>query len=258
MTEMAPRKQPLEPGGMLNRVIRIVGGPGVVRAVVEDDFHHFRVILRHEGGKVVSVSSESPRAPYSLCPAAGIRLRLMEGMPLTDDPTATSRLIDAREQCTHQFDLAALALAAAARGTEERRYDLSVTDERNGRQHAVLNRDGTKVLEWDIADYAVVSPPPFAGRSLGSGFTAWVASALEPQAAEDALVLRRGVFISDGRGMSQWLDGLDHASLTGGCWVQQPAQYRQAKRNRGSTLDFAHRPEELTCSDEEWLAMPPA
>lgn len=248
-----PPERSLNMGGALNRVVRIVGHDREVRAVVEDDFHHFRVALSHDGHKVTRISSESPRSPYSLCPAAGLRLQLLVGTALTDDPTATARLLDARQQCTHQFDLAGLALAAAARGTKELRYDLAVSDAVHGKQHAVLHRNGVQVLDWDVADYAIVAPPAFAGRGLGAGFTTWVAQALENQAAEDALVLRRGVFISDGRGLADWLDGLDHAPATGGCWVQQPEQNEQAKRHRGSTLDFAGRTDELTRDDNAWL-----
>jgi hypothetical protein len=236
----------------LNRVIRIAGSPGMVRATLEDDFHHFRVILRHDGERVTDVAADSPRAPFSLCPAAGLRLCEIVGTSLTDDMTAIFRVANARDQCTHQFDLAALALAAAARSTVTRRYRAIVHDPRAGHdRHALLRRDGEPVLDWVLDGYAIVSPPPFAGRSLGAGFTAWAARDLDTETAEAALVLRRAVFISAGRGLA---DDFVSAPPTGGCWVQQPERAPDALRVKGSTRDFTGRVDKLTHSDEGWLA----
>lgn len=239
----------------LNRVIRIAGRPGVVRATLEDDFHHFRVVLRHAEGRVTAVEADSPRSPYSLCPVAGLELRRIVGMVLSEDMTAVFRVADAREQCTHQIDLAALAVTAAARGTTRRRYDIVVYDRRPGEdRHALLSRDGAPLLDWTLDGYAIAAPEPYAGHQLGTGFTSWVAEALDPEAAEAALVLRRGVFISGGRGMAKQLDGYASAPVTSGCWVQQPARAPLAMRQKGSTQDFTGRAASLTQADEAWLA----
>jgi hypothetical protein len=55
----------------LHGVIRLAGRQGEMRAALEDDFHHFRVVLCHDGSYVLAVSSEGLRVPYSLCPAPG-------------------------------------------------------------------------------------------------------------------------------------------------------------------------------------------
>ncbi len=244
------------PPPALNRVIRLLGRPGVVRAVLEDDFHHFRVVLHHDAGGVQAVEADSPRFPYSLCPAAGLRLRELIGMPLTTDMTAVFRVANARDQCTHQIDLAALAVTAAARGTAQRRYDIIVHDRREGEdRHALLKRDGVPLLDWVLDGYAITAPAPYAGHGLGSGFTSWVAQAFEPEEAEAALVLRRGVFISGGRGMAAKLDSHSSAPISGGCWVQQPERAIHAVRQKGSTLDFTGRAEILTRADDDWLAV---
>lgn len=238
----------------LNRVIRIAARPGVVRATLEDDFHHFRVTLRHENGLVTGIEAESPRFPYSLCPVAGLRLRDVIGMELTADMTAVFRVADARDQCTHQIDLAALAVTAAARGTNRRRYEIVVEDRREGEpRHALLWRDGVAMLDWTLDGYAIAAPEPFAGRGLGGGFTSWVAQALVAEDAEAALVLRRGVFISGGRGMAERLDAMASAPTTGGCWVQQSDRAPFATRQKGSTQDFTGRAELLTREDDAWL-----
>ena len=244
-------------GRGLNRVIRIVGGPGRIRVALEDDFHHFRLDLRHDGAHVTAIATEGLRTPYTLCAVAGHRLDEIRGMALSVDMTATFRLADARQQCTHQFDLAGLAVAAAARGTSARRYDIFVEDEAPGAdRHAILSRDGVVALDWTLdGDYAVAAPAPYAGRALGSGFTAWVAETLSPEEAEAALVLRRGVFIAGGRAIAAQIDDtLPFAPATRGCWVQQPTQASRAARISGSTFDFGERALLLTRDDDAWLS----
>lgn len=221
---------------------------------MEDDFHHFRVEIAHEGGFVISVDAQSPRSPYSLCPAAGAQLRKLVGLPLSDRTSDVFDRVDARLQCTHQFDLAALAIAAAARRTALRRYDARVSDPLNGLQRAVLLRDGRTVLAWETEARHIVHPAPWAGLALGTGFTAWTTTALDAELAEAALVLRRAVFISSGRGKIALLDALDHAPARGGCWVEQPERAAAAKRKHGSTIDFADAVGRLTRSDDRWLA----
>ena len=241
--------------GTLHRVIRLAGRPGEVRVTVEDDFHHFRVRLHHDGTCVTAVGAEGLRSPYTLCPAAGGELVALVGMPLSTDPTAALRVADARQQCTHQIDIAALAVAAAARGTLTRRYDIAVPDAMFGvERHARLKRDGVELLDWVLDGYAIAAPLPFAGLGLGTGFTDWVANRLDDEAAEAALVLRRGVFVAGGRPKKEWLDSLVHSPASGGCWVQQPAQHERALRIRGSSLDFTGRAELLAGEDGRWLA----
>jgi len=240
-------------GGSMNRVIRLAARAGEVRATVEDDFHHFRVVVQHDGHRVLKAFSDARRSPYTLCPAAGGRLAALVGQSLTTDLTALTGEIDARNQCTHQFDLACLAVAIAARGASQRRYHAIVHDSRGSDTLATLDRDDERVLEWEMDGDTILSPSPFSGRSIGTGFTGFVARELNHEEAEAALVLRRAAFITSGRGISDWVDSLPHAMITGGCWVQQPEQHRDALRNKGSTLDFTGRVNELTKDDDAWL-----
>jgi Protein of unknown function (DUF2889) len=239
---------------VLNRVIRIAASKHVVRVALEDDFHHFRVALHHDGHSVTAIESEGLRTPWSLCPAAGKELRALIGAPIVDGITSTVGWTDARNQCTHQFDMAALAIAAAARGNVSRRYDVAVDDPRLADRHARLARDGVPLLDWTLDDQRIVAPAPFTERTIGSGFTAWAAATFDPDGAEAALVLRRGVFISRGRPFSQELDAMRHAHSSAGCWVTQPGRAPQAVRNVGSQLDFDGRRDALTRADDAWLA----
>ena len=101
----------------LNRVIRMAARAGLARASLEDDVHHFRIEVVHDGSRVTAVNSQSLRNPFTLCPAAGARLTELNGQSLTVCISDIFAATDARQQCTHQLDLAAFAIAAAARET---------------------------------------------------------------------------------------------------------------------------------------------
>ncbi|MGE0741176.1 MAG: hypothetical protein AB7O98_07520 [Hyphomonadaceae bacterium] len=244
-------------GGSLNRVVRTATRAGQARAVVEDDFHHFRVSLDHDGERITRIDAEPLRFPFSLCAAAGGELGKLIGAPLSRLAADIFRYTEPRLQCTHQFDLAALAMAAAARG-HGRSYRVEAPDPVEGRMRAAVWRDGELVFAWDVAGYSVEGPAPFAGLGLGQGFTDWVTRNLSEDEAEAALVLRRGVFISRGRRIIEELDRSPHAPARGGCWVQQPGRAEQALREYGSPRDFTGRSDELTLSDEDWLRFAPS
>jgi hypothetical protein len=242
--------------GGLHRVIALAAHPGGVRAALEDDFHHFRVTLRHDGARVTGVDYESPRHPFSLCPGAGARLAELIGLELAAGLTPVFARTDARQQCTHQFDLAALAVATAARGAS-RRYHAWVPDGVAGRTEPQLWRDGERVLRWSVESERVVSAGPCAGISLRQGFTDWAAGALPSEEREAAIVLRRAVMISHGRRIVARLDALPHAWPAGGCWVMQPERHREAARCVGSARDFSERASALLAEEGAWLDGPP-
>ena len=102
--------------GVLRRRIDIASRTGEVRAVVEDNFHHFQVTVHHHEEVVTDVIGRALRNPWTRCPLAADRLQLLIGMPLSPAATAVIERTDPRMQCTHMFDLAGLAIAAAARG----------------------------------------------------------------------------------------------------------------------------------------------
>ncbi len=224
-----------------------------MRAAVEDDFHHFRVEVRCSDGRVEQVGGDAPRHPYTLCKSATAELARLVGMPLSETAHAVTRFTDATEQCTHLLDLAGLAIAAAARGTGRLQYDIVVPQRpHHGRTHPLLWRDGTLVLEWDVADTVIEAPAPYAGIDLRHGMAKWALSTLSSQDAEAALVLRRATVISVGRIKN--LDAQVHAAPNGSCFAQQPRRAEQALRVVGSTLDFSASAKPLCAADAGWLA----
>ncbi|CAG9166000.1 hypothetical protein LMG23994_00874 [Cupriavidus pinatubonensis] len=241
---------------MFRRRIIVSSKPGtaqpLVRAALEDDFHHFRVEVHGMDGYVAHIAGCALRQPYTLCNAAGARLEALLGMPLSSIAHEVTRVADASEQCTHLFELAGLAIAAAARGIARRQYDIEVPMRVTGRTVPRLARDGVDVLAWTVQDTVIAAPAPYAGVDLNRGMARWALSTLPFEEAEAALVLRRCTGISRGRGKP--LDAQIHASPSGHCYSQQPVRAMQALRVVGSTWDFADTPEALCADDLAWLA----
>jgi Protein of unknown function (DUF2889) len=235
------------------RILVRTAAPGEVVSDLEDDFHHFRVTLRHDGSVVESVEAESIRWPWSTCPAAAVPLRALAGAPLSTRWTHAARWTNPAFNCTHQFDAAAHAITHAARGGDVRQYDVEVAALlARGDQHA-CNRlwvDGRLMLQWTMrpAREPIDLPAELAGAPWRGGFLRWADEHLEPEAAEQACVLRRASDIGMGRGMP--LDDIPDASqlpasMRGVCHSLQPEVAPVAFRNVGSIRDFAATPERL-------------
>ncbi|RON24998.1 hypothetical protein BK660_04850 [Pseudomonas brassicacearum] len=226
-------------------------GTGEVRAALEDDFHHFRVWVRHHQGEVFAIGGEALRYPYSMCPQACGQLQQLLGMKLDRVAHSVTRQTDASHQCTHLFDLAGLAIAAAARGTHLRRYEINIGQRVAHRTRATLIRDGNVDLTWEVNGTMIEGPFPYSGINLREGMARWALNTLNEEAAEAALLLRRCTLISMGRAYN--LDEQIHAANTGLCYSQQPERAEQALRIKGSTLDFSHEQLKLCAQDQEWL-----
>jgi hypothetical protein len=225
---------------------------GQARAVLEDDFHHFRVTIEHDAEQLTQILGGAVRNPYTLCVSAADQLQQLVGMRLDRVASAVTRATEPTEQCTHLLDLAGLAIAAAASQRARRQYDIEVPDRVEGATSVRLQRDGAALLAWQVRDAVIEGPPPFAGVSLHQGLARWALENLSPDDAEAAIVLRRCTTISLGRHKN--LDTLAHAMPTGRCYVQQPSRAPLALRVVGSTWDFSRRAAVLCADDADWLA----
>jgi hypothetical protein len=244
------------------RILVRATAPDTVMADLEDDFHHFRVTLRHDGAVVSSVDAESIRWPWSTCPGAAERLRALAGAPLTRRWTHAARWTNPALNCTHQFDAAAHAITHAARVrdgmSEVRQYDVEIAALLARGEEQALNRlwvDGTLALQWHMqpAREPLDLPPALAGAPWRGGFLRWADEHLDPDAAERACALRRACDIGMGRGMP--LDDIPVASqlpgsMRGVCHSLQPDVAPVAFRNVGSIRDFSENPERLARADE--------
>jgi hypothetical protein len=245
---------PLDPAygsGCYRRLIRLrTLDAGCVDAALEDDPHAFTLVLEHDGALVTAVHAHAERFPLTTCPGAVEPLRALAGAPLSTATLELKRHADPRHNCTHLFDLAALALAHAARGVAaERRYAITIPDARDGHTAAKLDRDGSCVLRWEIAHGCISAPAPFAGQRVLGGFSRWATAALEGDMLEHALLLARGYFVAlsrlydmDGAGHGR---AVDHAMPSSACYSYGPGVVEQAWRVRGSRRDFSATAEQL-------------
>ncbi len=252
MTPSAPVVATGRPDGSYRRRIRTRAlDPTAVEAALEDDFHCFTVVVEHDARAVTGLTASAGRWPWSTCPAAGAQLELLVGMELSTRCTSVAAVTDPRWQCTHQFDLAGLAVAHAARGeAAPRQYDVEVPPATaEGTRVPRLWRDGQLLLAWTIASgTALTAPPPYTEAPWRGGFIKWADQTFEPDGAEAAIVLRRACDIGMGRGMD--LEGYRSADeladlMTGVCYTMQPEVMPGARREIGSIRDFADHPEAL-------------
>ncbi len=249
MSETRPTPETLPYGeGIYHRRIRLSSGAGFVTGELEDDFHHFRVRLAHDGEKLVQAEGEALRYPWTTCSDATMPLQGLRGLRLAARVTAPSREHDPRAHCTHLFDLASLAFTHAAADRDTRLYEIQIPDRIENRTCPTLRRDGVEILSWTIKGRRIIDPPPFAGRSLVKDFVRWADAELDPDLAEAAIVLRRACSISLGRlfPLDKIPNANDLASRTlGACYTFSPGVIEEGKRMLGTTFEFTHTPERL-------------
>lgn len=257
---VAPTVRLGDPSGSYRRALLVVTrAPGVVVADMEDDFHRFRVVLEHDGSRVTAVQGEGLRTPWTTCGDAGVALAPLVGAALGADPLAAAEHADPKANCTHMFDIAALAFNHAAAGRDRRRYDVELPPFVEGQCHPRLWRDGQLLLEWtlgrgDDGRRQIIDPPPYSEPPFLGGFMRWAAATFDPDTAEAAIVLRRACDIGMGRQMD--LDAIpvamelsDH--MLGVCYTMQPGQVEVSRRNVGQIRDFTTVPEALLADVED-------
>jgi len=226
------------PPGPYQRRTQLIAQAGSVRARLEDNVHDFEVAVIHDGRKVLSVDGLVRRYPWTTCPFAVDRLRMLVGLDL-----AAPASVDQTEQCTHMLDLAKLAIAHAHR-TGDRLYDVRVVPDASADAcHAVLYRDGRKLLDWRVVGRQVVAGVPFEGH-LVNGRAEWPPEVLDqPELREAALILRRSLLVYRGRPKAP--DRAHRASdlkhMSGACFSFQPSRSALAVRPAGF-MDFATAP----------------
>ena len=220
-------------GSFRRRHLLVAVDDFTVAAGVEDEMHHFELTVRHDGSVVTAVGGTPVRWPWSPCYDSPNALAALVGLPLTATPADIAAWTDAREQCTHQFDLATLAISHAARhvagGANRRDYVTEVPDWNEAPFTARLWRDGDLILDWTC------------GAPLKQRFFAWCANNLDSDTAEAAQMLRRAVWLSPARKVD--LEDMDDATESGLalaiCYTSQAERMPVAIRSRNSLRDFS-------------------
>lgn len=221
---------------------------GILIGELEDDFHHFRATLTHDGREVTGVRGEAIRIPWTTCAGAAESLQALRGAPLLPSAADVARHADPRTQCTHLYDAAVLAIANAVRGNTRRIYDATIPDRIDGRARVTLARDGEPILEWQVDGMQILEPAPYTGQGMLAGFVRWCYASLDIDDAEAAQVLRRAVFIGLGRHYD--FDRIPRASgfagVAGICHTFDGERVEGAERVAGTVRDLRDTdPEEL-------------
>ena len=219
------------------RRFRVTPGEGWVRSEMEDDYHHMRVTLRHEGGVVTTVEPEMVRAPWTTCPGAVARLQeTFAGRPLADFPALNS---EKATNCTHLHDLALLAAAHAA-DAQPLVYDVRASDAVAGRRLIQLRRNGELAMDWVEQGGKLVEPAAAAGMTLLQ-LRPFIDS-LDAEGQEQARVLRWGAVVAHGRAIP--LENQSDATrMPPTCFTFQPENKIRAVRV-GEIRDFSQGSEE--------------
>jgi hypothetical protein len=171
----------------------------MVAATVIDDYHQMACTLRHDGHVVTGINGRIIRAPFSTCPAAHIALQEVVGLELGAARVEIYGGGRARRNCTHLFDISALAMGFALSGTRRRQLDFVVPDENECGMLVEALVDANVVHRWLLRDETIVSPSVVAGRSLFGGFAAWAIDRFRGIELDAALHLQKAVFVARGR-----------------------------------------------------------
>ena len=239
-----PGETTRHPYGSFRRRIRLVNtDERTVVGGLEDDFHYFIVTVHHDAAQVTGIETQATRWPWTTCPDAGRQLDLLIGMDLSPRCLAVGDVTNPRLQCTHQFDLAGLAIAHATRAAASRQYDTEVPygAQSGGPCPVRLWRDGELSLTWTLDGHACVDPEPFASAPWRGGFLKWADTTLPVDDAEAAAVLRRSCDIGFGRGAD--LESYPRASQlgiasSGICYTFQPDTSEVSFRQLGTIRDW--------------------
>ena len=232
--------------------------PSTVVGWMEDDFHHFGLKLVHDGCVVKSIEASSPRHPWTTCPGGLMEIRMLEGQALFQRASDIGQLIDMRQQCTHLFDLAGLAVAHAARGLTRRRFEIEMPGREVTARDSTglfalafgptvisLTRDGVHAMTWEIDADMITGPEPYAGHSMQTGFRLWTES-MPLDEAECANILRRSVMVGSSRKQSMsHIANATQMNMPGACFTFQPLQISKAVFHPSSRQDFTHRPGDM-------------
>jgi hypothetical protein len=234
--------------GTFRRRIVVESSPGIAVAELEDDYHHFGVEIRFDDGQVTSIEGVSERYPWTTCPSASNALAVFVGARLEHSLPAIAARCDADRQCTHQLDLACLAIASASLGIASRRYDATIPEPRDGVSRVELAVDDEPRIAWTLHGMTISDPEPFSGQRLGSGFAAWVEREFSAERALEIHLLRRATFIGFGRqyDFDAMPNPIEFAAATRTrCYSFHPEQVERAERMVGSSHDYDDRPQDL-------------
>ncbi len=189
--------------GIFRRRIHLAAESGRVVAQLEDSAHGFRATLEHDGTVVTGIRGESLRTPYDICAGATEPIKAFVGQRIDTPAARIVRIINPFKNCTHLYDLSALALEMCqlheTTGATERQIDVIIPDEQGEPVDARVLIDGDEVLLWQVLNWQITGPAEVAGKPFYRGFAAWVNETLSGLESTAAFALQKGYLVSESR-----------------------------------------------------------
>ena len=228
-------------------------GDGICRAAMEDEPHRFEVTIQHDGERVIGISANSPRIPWTTCGAAEEVLPRFIGERIAP---GSGDDIRPAPFCTHMYYVARLAIAQAGRSVSSgemlRQYDLRIRDRIFGVTRGEIYRNGALALALDVSDRTIVAPAQFVGADFKKRLD-WGDARPDADALEAAMLLRTGIMVANSltpalasyrRGWPMDTTPRDKASMEGACYTYSGARL-DLGRPVYSWTDMADRREDL-------------
>jgi len=230
----------MEKFGPYRRAITLKNSDGMAHAAMEDDAHHFEVMISHDNSSILDITGTAIRTPWSLCVGALGLLDQFRGLPLTLAGSKLRGTVNFQDHCTHLVSLTKLLVRHITLRRGPTTYRASVTVGEYDRV-AILEREGVSKLRWILAGDIIADPEDYAGVTIRS-ISSWARSNIKcADTLELMSILQRAVMASNARAMN--LDLVSHASKMnaglGPCYVFRPGFAEKAVRVIGSTLDFS-------------------
>lgn len=234
--------------GIFRRRILMEASEGQVFGQLEDSAHGFRCLIKHDGKVVTSVEGESLRTPYDTCQGATEPIKALVGQGIDIGLAELNREVNARLNCTHLYDLAALSLETChlhvSEGRTKRQIDVVIPDEHDGPSDAKVFVDGEEIICWQLEMWQIKGPAEIAGKPLHRGFAAWVNERYSGIQNTAAFALQKGYLVAESRRYD--MDRLAGESaehnemMIGACYTFTPEIIRKAQRRVGTMRDFSN------------------
>lgn len=243
------RPNPSYGAGVFRRRIRLHAAANTVSVALEDGNHGFRIQLRHDGERVTDIGVDALRHPFDTCPEAAGPLQRSVGHRLDSPMQALRDRVVPGENCTHLFDMAALAVSHAGHSDAVLEYDMAVEDDKGRPARVDIRCNGRQVHAWEVEAHHVVAPPALAGKPMMRGFHAWAAACFDGPELEAAIALQRAYFVAQSRRFSfdppEANPGIADGMPQGSCYSYNPGAVERALRSAGTVRDFTHAADKL-------------
>ncbi len=239
--------------GVFRRRIRLTADGNTVVGELEDCAHGFRCRLEHDGQSITNIVGESLRTPYDICAGATEPIKQFIGQPIDISLPALNQEVNARSNCTHLYDLSALALEfchlSSTNDVSERIIDVVIPDETDQPTNAEVLIDGQKILAWQLQAWQIMGPEALAQKPFYRGFASWVNAELSGIEQTAAFALQKGYLVAESRrydmeaiaGKSPEVD----LGMQGFCFTYSEDNIGRATRLSGTMRDFTDCEEQL-------------